>query len=1101
MSETPVINDASTDRNPSAPTSASHCSSSGSDSVADSPASSRGRQLRRSAPRKAKIRGDTPSLVPERRPPPSPASSYTSTHNTIPAIHKWTVQGLRLALSNADIEFHRRMTKAELYCLYASSLADTAPPKSAPQRSTDKPGTARGSPYSRPGQSTNAARRGRPPATRHSRPSASAGTATDLPDASNRPVEVFQQLVPLAVGQLQPPANTTPAVNTAGRPRNVGSPALGAPVLSHPFPAPGSWPTAPPSTTSARLPQLAMQVPVISHFTAPLEAAASASMAPLAAQAAAIPSLLSLPQSRSGFTLATATAMPVPINAPALEPPPVPGNIRSQILAGADTDLYLLLSPLSPPSNERQITYGDLSLTLKNQSPNHTRTLSFPEFIVAFSRYTDVICTAFPHRRRELGDYLAIVAELALSYGGAHFYTYHRLFSAKCAIRIAQWNQCPYWGALDTELHNRVFLGVRNITCAVCRSVAHTTLDCPLVTPSLPPRSASPPQSTCSVPRLPTRPVHQTQGQPGNLEACRNFNAGRCVRQRCRFLHVCSFCSGAHARIVCPLSQTQNKKLKNYLSTPVNISCLSSELSLHPDFQFTDYLLTGLSNGFNPGVVSLPSHSLICPNLQSALAEPESVDFLIKKEIDANFIIGPFDAPPFPAFRISPIGIATRKFSGKKRLIFDLSSPHGSTFPSINSLIPIEEFSLHYHNIDQAITLIKHAGHGAWLAKVDITSAFKVMPIHPDFWHLFGIRWRNKFYFSVRLTFGCRSSPKIFDMLSEAICWILSNNYAIPYLIHLLDDFLIISSPDSFPAAHLAKVQQVFKNLGVPLAPDKTSGPSTSIEFLGIKLDSLKFQASLPKEKIDRTILIASSLLSNPLCSKRELLSVLGHLNFAMRIIPQGRPFVSHLLSLASSAHALEDSLSISSSCLDELSLWIKFLRQWNGLSFFYSDMASSPVDIRLFTDAAPSVGFGGFYQGRWFASTWPPQVLEIPYALASSALFELYPLVVAASLWGKEWSASSIIVHCDNEATVHCINKGRSHSPAIMPFLRRLIWISACDQFILTAKHIPGSKNQIADALSRFAFQKFRLLAPEADPLPTPVPPYSELIFQLTTP
>ncbi len=76
-----------------------------------------------------------------------------------------------------------------------------------------------------------------------------------------------------------------------------------------------------------------------------------------------------------------------------------------------------------------------------------------------------------------------------------------------------------------------------------------------------------------------------------------------------------------------------------------------------------------------------------------------------------------------------------------------------------------------------------------------------------------------------------------------------------------------------------------------------------------------------------------------------------------------------------------------------------------------------------------------------------------------SSALFEIYPIVIAAFPWGKEWSATSIIIHCDNEATVHCINKSRSHLPMLTPLLRRLIWIPACDQFIITARHIPGSK------------------------------------------
>ncbi len=418
-------------------------------------------------------------------------------------------------------------------------------------------------------------------------------------------------------------------------------------------------------------------------------------------------------------------------------------------------------------------------------------------------------------------------------------------------------------------------------------------------------------------------------------------------------------------------------------------------------------------------------------------------------------MIGPFDTPPFETFGISPIGVATRKFS--------------------------------------AITMIKNVGRGAWLAKVDITSAFKVMPIHPDFWHLFGIRWRGRFYFSVRLTFGCRSSPKIFDMLSEAICWILSNNYSVPHLIHLLDDFLIISPPDAIPAKNITTVQRIFTELGVPIAQEKSLGPTQFIEFLGINLDSVKFQASLPKEKIDRIILVASSFAEGHNCSKYDLLSLLGHFNFAMRIIPQGRPFISHLLALASSVHALDDQIIINQACHNEISLWITFLKQWNGLTFFYSDLVFLPDDIQLFTDAAPSVGFGGYYQGRWFASPWPPQMRDSPQ---SSALFELYPLVIAAFLWGKNWTSSSILVHCDNEATVHCINKGRSHSLALMPLLRRLIWISACDQFIITAKHIPGSKNLIADSLSRFMFQKFRALAPEANPSPTPVPHYSQLVF-----
>lgn len=125
----------------------------------------------------------------------------------------------------------------------------------------------------------------------------------------------------------------------------------------------------------------------------------------------------------------------------------------------------------------------------------------------------------------------------------------------------------------------------------------------------------------------------------------------------------------------------------------------------------------------------------------------------------------------------------------KKCLIFDMSSPHSYHSASLNETIPLAPFSLHYASVNNAIQLFKLAGQGAWLAKADITDAFKTMPLHPSDWPLFGVRWDSKFYFAVRLTFGCRSNPHIFNTLSEALCWILLNVCKLPFVLHLLDDF------------------------------------------------------------------------------------------------------------------------------------------------------------------------------------------------------------------------------------------------------------------------------------------------------------------------
>jgi hypothetical protein len=100
----------------------------------------------------------------------------------------------------------------------------------------------------------------------------------------------------------------------------------------------------------------------------------------------------------------------------------------------------------------------------------------------------------------------------------------------------------------------------------------------------------------------------------------------------------------------------------------------------------------------------------------------------------------------------------------------------------------------------------------------------------------------------------------------------------------------------------------------------------------------------------------------------------------------------------------------------------------------------------------------------------------------------------VAALLFGHEWCQKRILYRCDNQATVFAINKGRSDSPAMMQLMRRMVLVAAKNNFAFAAEFIPGKDNNIADALSRFQFDRFRQLAPEADPSPTPLP--TEVLF-----
>jgi len=86
--------------------------------------------------------------------------------------------------------------------------------------------------------------------------------------------------------------------------------------------------------------------------------------------------------------------------------------------------------------------------------------------------------------------------------------------------------------------------------------------------------------------------------------------------------------------------------------------------------------------------------------------------------------------------------VAEGTYSGKKRLIVDLSAPHNNDkHTTLNELINKQDYSLTYVILDDAINGILERGRGSWLCKTNIVDAFKLVPIHPSLWHLYGVKW------------------------------------------------------------------------------------------------------------------------------------------------------------------------------------------------------------------------------------------------------------------------------------------------------------------------------------------------------------------------
>ena len=95
----------------------------------------------------------------------------------------------------------------------------------------------------------------------------------------------------------------------------------------------------------------------------------------------------------------------------------------------------------------------------------------------------------------------------------------------------------------------------------------------------------------------------------------------------------------------------------------------------------------------------------------------------------------------------------------------------------------------------------------------------------------------------------------------------------------------------------------------------------------------------------------------------------------------------------------------------------------------------------------------------------------------------ELYAITVAVHTWGPLWQRQKILFHCDNKAVVDIWDKGSTRAVRLMALVRLLYFYAAHHNINVCIVHVPGVCNNIADSLSRFQMDRFRKLAPHANP------------------
>ena len=285
-------------------------------------------------------------------------------------------------------------------------------------------------------------------------------------------------------------------------------------------------------------------------------------------------------------------------------------------------------------------------------------------------------------------------------------------------------------------------------------------------------------------------------------------------------------------------------------------------------------------------------------------------------------------------------------------------------------------------------------------------------------------------------------------------------------IVAYLDDTLIIAKTAEQAHQDVTKTANLLTELGFLVHPHKSVfKPTQEIEFLGFVIDSKKFHVSLPEAK-KTDIKEACAGLANRTPSIREVAVVIGKLVAAFPAVQYGplhyRELEKNKISaLARHCGHFDRQMQLSKPAWKELEWWIQ------NIDTSVCELNKGTPTLCITSDAS-GLGWGATDGITEIGDRWNPH--EILRAQNNEINYlELLASFLALQSFCKNLRQTHVLLRSDNTTAIAYINKmGGVRSPACNA-LAQTMW-SWCErrQIWLSAVHIPGVQNEVADRKSR---------------------------------
>ena len=183
------------------------------------------------------------------------------------------------------------------------------------------------------------------------------------------------------------------------------------------------------------------------------------------------------------------------------------------------------------------------------------------------------------------------------------------------------------------------------------------------------------------------------------------------------------------------------------------------------------------------------------------------------------------------------------------------------------------------------------------------------------------MQFEGQFYYDKCLPQGGASSYRSFETFSTAVQAIFQYYHPQANCVRMIDDFLVLADSQRMCQKHLTALLDLCKDIGIPMAPEKTTQPSTTTTFLCIELDTISQTAKLPLDKLQNYLAAITLHKQGNTITRHYLESLIGRLNFASSVVP-ARPFLRRLIDLFHPSQKPHHYIKLTAEVKEDLSTW-----------------------------------------------------------------------------------------------------------------------------------------------------------------------------------